>query len=269
MDKHGIPRRSTSQAGMKYAKTSFSGGKLEASYLLGLRVGDLNVAVSGFQIRAATTSSHSAMWRLFKQIFGEYGRVGKSASLSKGHYAWCLYSYLNKSFEFLLEKQKAIPAEILRDRTMFLSFLAGYLDAEGSFSLKNDGTGIAVSLRINSEDEVILRQITRYLRDLGYHVFFSLASSKGEHGRKKYNNDLWQFGMFRSTEVTNLIRSMPMLHDEKIRMANLILAAVSGELPNPGDEAKKLRQIIKEEVIAFTDEARTSYEQKHGPSPSN
>jgi hypothetical protein len=249
---------------MKYKKSPFSDDPLEASHMIGFRAGDLSAAIYGFQVRVSTTSTHPAMWRMFRETFGKYGRVGKSASLSKGYYSWCVYSYLDRSFSFLLDKPKTIPDEILNDQAKFLSFLAGYVDAEGFFSLKADAGKPTACLRINSEDEAILRQLTSRLRSMGYHVYFSLASPEGYHGTKKYNRNLWEFGMFRTTEVVDLVRLMPMVHDEKRRMVNLILKASEGEYSDPQEEAFKLKSAIRDEVASFTSEARISYDQKHG-----
>ena len=109
MARHGIPTRTISEAGLRYPKRPFSGDSSEASYTLGLRAGDLHARMYGFQTRLSTSSTHPAMWRLLTSVFGGYGRVGKSASLSKGQYEWSMYCYLDRSFDFLLNKPTVIP----------------------------------------------------------------------------------------------------------------------------------------------------------------
>ena len=97
------------------------------------------------------------MSRLFDFLFGKYGRVGKSPSVNNGTYEWANYCYLDTSFDFLLEKPERIPARILNDDELFIAFLAGYLDAEGSFRIYRQRSAAAFSLRVNSEDEQILK----------------------------------------------------------------------------------------------------------------
>ena len=54
MKKLSIPRRTTSQAGVKFPKRPFAGDENEASYLLGFRIGDLHAEIDGHQVRFST-----------------------------------------------------------------------------------------------------------------------------------------------------------------------------------------------------------------------
>ncbi len=135
MAKYGIPARTISEAGLKYPKRQFSGNSTEASYILGLRAGDLHGRIYGLQVRLSTSSTHPAMWCLFNAVFGGYTRVGKSASFSNGQYGWSIYCDLDRSFVFLQSKRSSITADVLNDEDKFLSFFAAYTDSEGSFRI--------------------------------------------------------------------------------------------------------------------------------------
>lgn len=258
MEKYDIPRRTISEACMKYPKSAFSGDILEASYLLGLRTGDLNVGSYGLQIRVATTTSHPAMWRLLSNTFGKYGHVGKSASFSRQTFQWCVYCYLDRSFDFLFEKPRRIPETILDDDARFMAFLAGYIDAEGSFRIYPDGKSTGFSLRINSEDETILRQISSRLKSGGFHTYFALAAEGGRKP-KRYRENLWTFGMFRKREILALVPRLPIQHDEKTRITYLMLRASASDWAETRPEWDMLKQSIKSEVTSFAAEAKPRY----------
>lgn len=264
METHHLPRRTTSEAGTKYQKSHFSGNILERAYTTGLRTGDLNVDIYGYQVRVATTTTHPAMWRLINNVFGGYGHVGKSAASSKGQFQWCVYCYLDRSFEFLLPKPQKIPSDILEDEDSFISFLAGYIDAEGSFRIYRDDDTAAVSFRINSEDEQILRQISQRLKSMGYHSRFALAAKGGRNSR--YRRNLWTLGLFRKQEILDLIRRIPILHDEKVRIGKLAMKCGYQGWNETRTELLELKGAIKNEVIQFAEEAESRYLNKHSGS---
>jgi len=213
----GIPRRTLSQAGMRFPKIGFAGDEREKAYLMGLRAGDLNAAIYGTQVRVATSTTHPAMWRLLLSAFGKNGRVNKTPARGKYGFEWMVYAYLDRSFDFLLPKTVSIPKAYAERDDLFLSFLAGYIDAEGSFRVYLNSTHKAMSFRINSEDRSLLKDIRDGLRKMGYHVYWALAAKRGLHRGKRYRRSLWTLGMFRESEVIDLIRRLAVRHDEKIR----------------------------------------------------
>lgn len=261
MERYRVARRTTSEAGMKYQKSHFSRNIHEKAYMTGLRTGDLNVDIYGYQVRVATTTTHPAMWRLINNVFGGYGHVGKSAALSNGQFEWCVYCYLDRSFDFLLPKPQKIPSNIFEDEDCFLSFLAGYIDAEGSLRIYGDDDTAAVSLRINSEDEQILRQISHRLKSMGYHCRFALAAKGGRNTR--YRRDLWTIGLFRKHEILDLLGRIPILHDEKVRASKLVMKCGHLGWNEIRREVSKLKSAIRNEVTSFTEEAKSRYLTKH------
>ncbi|MDA4128282.1 MAG: helix-turn-helix domain-containing protein [Thaumarchaeota archaeon] len=262
MQKDGIQMRTISEAGMKYPKHSFNGNLSTKAYLLGFRVGDLNGGLYGYQVRVATSTTHPAMWRLLNMLFGKSGRVGRSAAFNNGGYEWCLYCYLDSSFDFLLDKPGRIDESLLADDQLFLSFLAGYFDAEGSLRIYPVDSDAAYSLRINSEDEVIMRQIVSKLRSMRYHADFSLGARKNLKAKKRLNKNVWSFGMFRKAEILELITKLPLHHDEKTRMKSLMLNFADAPWQRVGPQFHLLKSRIRKEVISFRREAKKVYHGK-------
>ena len=259
MKRYGIPRRTLAEAGIEYPKASFSGNPNERAYLLGFRTGDLHVKQDGNQVRVETTTTHSAMWDLVASCFGAYGRVNRTPSKREDTFQWVVYGYLDKSFGFLLPKPARIPREIFLDQRLFLSFLSGYVDAEGNLRVFQNEDQAGVSFRINSEDEGILRDIRSGLRSMGYHVYFDLAREKGTVHGKTYRNHLWTIGMFRKQEVIDLVKRLTVRHREKTEWVRLILSAeeASWQSMKPLVEIHKLR--ISTETKEFIGEAERRY----------
>ncbi len=263
MDRSGIPRRTVSQACMRFTKVGFSGDEHERAYLMGLRAGDLNSAVYGNQVRVATSTTHPAMWRLLVSAFGKNGRVNKTAARSKHGFGWLTYAYLDRSFDFLLSKTVSIPKVFLEREDLFLSFLAGYVDAEGSFRVYLNSTHKAMSFRINSEDRLLLKDIRDGLRKMGYHVYWALAAKRGLNNGKRYRRSLWSLGMFRESEIIDLIQKLPIRHDEKTRQVRLLSWSVRRSWDIVEPRAIALRSSIKNEVSRFVGEAKKVYLSKH------
>lgn len=249
MNRFSIPRRTTSQAGMKYDKHPFSDDPLEACYLLGFRSGDLHAAMYGLQVRLSTSSTHPAMSKLFTSLFAKYGRVGKSPSLSEGRYMWLNYCYLDRSFEFLLKKPSSVPEDTIGDQRKFLAFFAGYVDAEGNFRIYQQDHAAAYSFRINSEDEVILRQSSRALKAMGYHAYFELQARPSDTNR--FRRNLWSLGMFRKAEIISLLKRLPLFHEEKIRWRRLMTDSADENWDVLKPKVVELRASIKAEVAQY------------------
>jgi hypothetical protein len=151
-----IPRRSISEAKLRYERTPFSGIPIERAYLLGFRAGDLHVykanhSATSQTIIVAGTSTSVEQTALVAELFKPYGRV----HLSTGPRQTVVTCYLDLSFTFLLEKPSAVPRAILDDRESFAAFLAGYVDAEGCIQVKRYTKAAEVIIR--SYDVQILR----------------------------------------------------------------------------------------------------------------
>ncbi len=133
MKNYGLRTRKPDYYHTKYKKSDFSGDMKEKAYLIGFRLGDLYVKLlpSRKLITVGTTSTKIEQIRLFKKLFKKYGNVWISKKRKDGNRTFMVL--LNRSFDFLLLKKDYIPKWIQSDRKYFLSFAAGYTDAEGCF----------------------------------------------------------------------------------------------------------------------------------------
>ena len=120
--------------------------------MIGFRLGDLHVRKSGKIIRVGGGTTKLDQVNLFKNLFNEYGVVYIGNQDKKG--AWHPEVGLNQSFNFLVPKHEKIPLAIIKSKTSFLSFLAGYTDAEG-----NIGCYPRARFKITSYDYGILKSI--------------------------------------------------------------------------------------------------------------
>lgn len=161
LKKCGILRRNLSAATIRYPRRNFSGDLIEKAYLIGFRQGDLWVAptnngpFSG-SISVACATSREEQITLFKELFASYGHVAVSPGRKGKYVQYSLQCCLNLTFDFLVAKEDCIPEQIHNDPSLFVAFLAGYIDAEGSFGLPRDGTSRFV---LGSYDVTILHQL--------------------------------------------------------------------------------------------------------------
>ena len=203
-----IPRRSRSLAisAIKYPKKPFSGDITEKAYLLGFASGDLHVTKNkyGATVKVEISTTKKDQVELVSNIFQRYTHIGTSQTATSGNYQ--IFFNLHDSFDFLLDYNKdIIPNSMLNDRQAFLSFLAGYIDAEGSFGVYN-GRG---SFFVGSYDKNILSQIHNRLKDFGIICESLRRCVKAGYIDKrgvKTKEDLWGFKIRRKKELPKFIK---------------------------------------------------------------
>jgi len=161
LNQYGIEVRPAGGSTFEYPKKDFDGDLNEKSYLIGLRLGDLHVEEGSWAIRIRCTSTHQEQIDLVRKIFEDYGGIWISESKVKRGVG--ITVHLNLSFEFLVPKVDEIESWILDDDELFVAFLAGYVDAEGSFIV----SGRRSIFKLDSCDEKILHQAWAKLCDLG------------------------------------------------------------------------------------------------------
>jgi len=192
----------------KYKKQDFSGDEVEKSYLLGFRIGDVSVRrpyknSKIIVIRCHTTQQDQL--KVIKELFQDYGQlvISKSQSASKKP-SFFVNCNLNKSFFFLLlSKPYKMPYWVVKDFNKSVSFMAGYVDAEGNFIL-NQGKA---RFKIDSYDFFILDCVHRWLKRYGIKSKFRIITKRGSIG---YNNrttslpqSLWRLNV---NEAYSLLR---------------------------------------------------------------
>jgi intein-encoded DNA endonuclease-like protein len=206
-----IPLRSIQEAlplsnKSKYPQYDFNGSSKEKSYLIGLRLGDLYVKTysnNSQTIFISTNSTKSELIQIIEDSFSSYGHIWKSKKPAKNN-ALCIRCSLNRSFKFLLPKRDLIEPWILKNKSCFAAFLAGYTDAEGTFCLCR---GDAV-FSIRSQDKNILHQIQAELIKLG--ILLRPPQIARKEGTKDIrgivsNKDIWAIYMHRKDALLKLI----------------------------------------------------------------
>ena len=198
------------QASTKYKKYPFSGNQGAAAYLCGF-IEDCHIRKSGRLVEVSTTTTHPAMEQLFRDLFESYGHVTRTAGFDNVHsyYRYHLTTYLEASFEQVLEKGTDLPAKVPRESSnpMFYSYLAGLVDAEGGVRLYNNHT---------RADSVLYITINKL--DL-------LSSLREVVGGKLYFHErAWRL-VFYGKRAIRILRQLPLRHAEKISKSQLVRAA--------------------------------------------
>lgn len=243
----GVHLREPGEAILKHERKSFSEDMVEKFYLIGLRVGDLHARKDSRNIVVSVSSTHPSMIELMHKLFSKYGNYYKMVHKTRFGYEWSIKYILDSSFEFLLDKtQVKIPTQ----RELFLSFLAGYADAEGCWKTTRGSKGhIEFRFELESQDLKILEQIYSTLIKLGFTPRFYLTRRKGSKtGTFIFRKNVYRVSLLKRAEVIRLAQTLlPFIrHREKIEKVKLLLK-VSG---------KKNYEEIKEQVAAFKSEIK-------------
>ncbi|MBI5061064.1 MAG: hypothetical protein HZB67_02020 [Candidatus Aenigmarchaeota archaeon] len=214
----------------KHTKNPFSGDANEKAYIAGLALGDLSVMQkSKYTLRISVSTTHKSFIELLRSVFSKYGPVHVSAVKNKlTKYQWSVNIDVDsKSFDFLLETKRSgrLPTWITND--LFIHFLAGMIDSDGSIYVRKTGTYFQYMIRIFGEDKDLLANIRDHTRTLGFTPVFYCSSKAGDfryHGdlRMIYNKDYHIVEICRKSEVKSLLKILPILHSEKIDRKNFI-----------------------------------------------
>jgi len=190
---YGIPIKSKSRAQTKYKKSDFSENLTEKAYMIGFRIGDMNVYKRSSMSETIVVRTHTTkedQLRLIKNIFGKYGHITISRGKKRDIDINC---FLNESFTFLLPKNDNIELWIKRSEKFFAAFITGYIDAEGSFII-NQGKA---RFQMSSYDKGILSQMHVRLVQIGIKSKLRLIGRKGQLRPAGccFNSDLWRLNI--------------------------------------------------------------------------
>lgn len=220
MRAYGLKTRPAAYYHTRYPKYDFSGNLQEKAYLIGFRLGDLHVQLTPSQqiISVSCTSTRQEQLRLFKELFWRYGRIWTSKRRSDGNMTFAVL--LNRSFDFLLPKVDSIPQWIFKNNEFFISFLAGYADAEGCIWSSSN----RASFTLASYDKHILKQIYKKLIQLGIHCPRPKILVKKGHIKadgSTYHKDHWYLTTVKKSVVFALLEMLEFQLKHQKRLKDL------------------------------------------------
>ncbi|MAE42532.1 hypothetical protein CMO93_02065 [Candidatus Woesearchaeota archaeon] len=242
---------------LKHKKIPFYGDSQDKTYLYGFVLGDVHVFKrSKFTLRAITHTTHRSFVDLFIKEFSKFGKVNSKYRAKKKE--WGLFIDLDyKSFSFLEERKKeGLPNWI--NKNNFVSFLSGFIDADGSVIIRKAGDYFQYVIRVFGQDKKLLNQIKSILEEMGYHPSFyknfGVGESRNWNGRIiKYNKDYYAMDIYKKEETIKLLSILKLKHEEKIKRKNLALFLYSKGLVKWDDVKKpirKLRELIQSQILA-------------------
>jgi len=268
--KHNIAIRddltATILANRKYPRHPFTGNNQEKSYMLGLRAGDLNAQRNScLTIKVRLSTTHPAMQTLMENVFGKYGTVYSRPYFDKRYnsFVWDILVWLDNTFTFLIKKPERIPRWVLRNSSNFLSFVAGYFDAEGTVALSQHKNRPRIGLIIATHDKGILRDAFQALSNTGIHPRMRIHMQKGTHTcYGPQSATCWKLAIYKRAEILRLAESLPLRHNEKIRRLVLLVKTFRNkrlcevQWKDIAPDVKHLRNQINEEVKTFAAQAK-------------
>ena len=218
MRSYGLKPLSRSIIQSKYLKNKFNGSKELKAYIIGFRLGDLNVYKTSEKsevivVRCHTTNQDQV--DIMKELFSEYGQV----SISKGAHteSFNINCFLDNSFSFLLPKKDFVPAWIGKDEGAATAFVAGYTDAEGNIGVYDD----RARFKLDSYDKNIIIWIFKWLKkDNIICPGPKIIGEKGHVYNKskgyKYNKDLWRVRLSQRESLEKFLKKIkPYLRHKK------------------------------------------------------
>lgn len=144
--------RESAEARSKHKRTPFAGTEEDRTYMLGFKNGDLTAwQVSGTAVMVTSTTTHPAFARLFRELSQRYGHVYEYQMYEEGRgYKWKVATRLDNSFQFMLSSSEEAIRTLGGKRRLFLSWLAGLVDADGSIYFTNNRNCLRITLAIGN-----------------------------------------------------------------------------------------------------------------------
>ncbi len=180
-------------------KKPFTGSLKEKAYMIGFRLGDLEVIESSPKtkmLKISTNTTKKEQIYLVNKLFNKYSKVWIGRPNEIGVMSFS--TILHPSFSFLLPKIDRIEGWIKDNDKLMTSFIAGYTDAEGSFGVYNN----RAKFRLGSYDKNILKQINTWLTKMNLKTVFVLETKK----KQGQNKDCWKITINEAKSLNNLYR---------------------------------------------------------------
>jgi len=224
MKKYDLKTRKRSETSTRYPKFDFSHNLEEKAYLIGFRTGDLSANLSPNKklITVGTTSTKSEQIKLFKNLFRKYGHIWISKKRKDGNKVFIVR--LNYTFNFLLPKRDNIPKWIRENYDYFLSFFAGYTDAEGCIHIDKNNVS---RFQLASYDKNILKQIYKQLIKIGIECKSPKILVKKGHIKSDglvYRNNHWRFTINKKSSLLSILQLLKLKLKHRKRLNDLLKA---------------------------------------------
>lgn len=221
LNEYGLKTRSLAESNIKYPRKDFSGDLIEKSYLIGFAMGDLGVRKifpKSETVYVASGSTIPEQIDLIKELFEGYGKIWIQRTNGKIN----IQTNLNRSFDFLLDKK--FPQWVEGDIDLFLAFLAGFIDAEGTIGISNK----MAYLSIGNYDSETLSCIHNNLKKLGINSHPPHSDSrKGKKNNQGYvyRENYWTFRIDKKSDLLHLLLELKphIRHPLKIKALNMAI----------------------------------------------
>ncbi|HEX6976920.1 MAG TPA: hypothetical protein VF185_00990 [Patescibacteria group bacterium] len=227
---YDLPIKSLAAAHIITKRRPFSENLKEKAYILGFRIGDLRVRKmykNSETILIDCASTHAEQIKLIKRLLFPYGRIWISKTYKTGKQQ--IECSVDNSFEFLLKKYSKFPSWVFKKNEIFLSILAGFIDAEGSFYITKDKKSAKFSL--GNYNKAILKQIFNFLAKRKFHPKIFLGVKKGYTGKDGYshNHNYWILTLDRKIDNYRFATLLKphLKHKEKIRDCKKLLKNIN------------------------------------------
>lgn len=216
----GITKRTPSDARMHYEKHDFSENSIERAYLLGFRLGDLSAYQTSVDSELIVVRCHTtqlAQVTLMQSLFSSYGRV----TVSKGIHGYNVNCFLNATFDFMLPKHEVVPEIVNKQQSSIWAFIAGYIDAEGSFGI-NQGKA---RFKIDSYDVHVLEWMVNVFCESLLVVKFRQIAVQGQPQYRAgiFHKDLWRLEINEGSSIFRFINMVSIYIRHEKRKTDMII----------------------------------------------
>lgn len=221
---YGFPIKTLAAAHIKSFRRPFSGNLIEKAYLIGFRIGDLRVRKfykNSETLKIDCGSTRYDQIEHIESLFKPYGKIWISKPTKTNKIQ--IECAVDFSFDFLLEKYSVFPNFITKKKILFMSALAGFIDAEGYFGVSGNKKRAVFSL--GNYNLPLLKQISSYLSFIRHKLI--LGVKKGYVGKDGYvhRGDYWMLVINRKWDLYNFVELIKphLLYDRKIADARRVL----------------------------------------------
>jgi len=246
---------------LKYPKAPFNGSDKEKAYIYGFVMGDVHAyKKSKFTLALITHSTHRTFVHLFTQLFSPYGNIMNKFRLHRNE--WRLLAHVDyESFKFLLDrKYDNIPSWITQEN--FESFLAGFVDSDGTVMIKRAGKFFQLVIRLFGQDKDVLLEVQKRLDQVGFKSNLTLNFKAGTERMWKdkimrYNKDYYVLEVSGKKAAIELLSNIPLRHSEKIERKKQMIEIYERNAKRweeIKEEVMQLRQRLKSEALSRTTE---------------